>query len=392
MDTILRLQIAVFLMVAAAFTTIYITQPVLPVIGEEFGVDEAGASRTVSIVIFGIALSNLFFGRLADRLSIKPIVLAGVIAISLCGFFLYFVASYHWVIICRFIQGLFIPALTTCLAAYLSRTLPVERLNVVMGSYVSATVCGGMAGRLMGGWIETVSDWRYAFFVSSLLVVFAGFLSLINIPRDKRSILPEMDRIGYLRLLSRKEIVRVYAVVFSAFFVFSSLFNYIPFYLSGPAFKASTKQITMVYLSYIVGVFIAPISGKLSNRFGNGKTLAFSSAFFAFSFLISLIPSYTAVMISLCGVCAGFFSIHSAAAGAMNKKLEGARGRANALYVFFYYLGAFTGITVNGYIYMYFGWKGVVFFGILVLAVPFFSGISEMKTNQRGLQAGNERF
>ena len=35
------------------------------------------------------------------------------------------------------------PALTTCLAAYLSANLPLERLNVVMGSYVSATVAGG---------------------------------------------------------------------------------------------------------------------------------------------------------------------------------------------------------------------------------------------------------
>jgi MFS transporter, YNFM family, putative membrane transport protein len=50
----------------------------------------------------------------------------------------------------RFLQGLFLPALSTCVAAYLSRTLPLERLNVAMGSYVSATVAGGLGGRLLG--------------------------------------------------------------------------------------------------------------------------------------------------------------------------------------------------------------------------------------------------
>ena len=44
----------------------------------------------------------------------------------------------------RFVQGLFIPSMSTCLAAYLSRTLPPHRLNLIMGWYVSATVAGGM--------------------------------------------------------------------------------------------------------------------------------------------------------------------------------------------------------------------------------------------------------
>ncbi len=60
-------QALVFSVVAAGFTTIYITQPVLPVIRDEFGVDVKTASLTVSMVILGIALANLPFGMLADR-------------------------------------------------------------------------------------------------------------------------------------------------------------------------------------------------------------------------------------------------------------------------------------------------------------------------------------
>jgi len=48
----------VFLLVAATFSTIYLTQPVLPVLREEFGIDAARASFTVSAVIFGIALAR----------------------------------------------------------------------------------------------------------------------------------------------------------------------------------------------------------------------------------------------------------------------------------------------------------------------------------------------
>lgn len=75
-----------FLLVAATFSTIYLTQPLLPVLREEFGIDAAKASLTVSAVIFGIALATLPFGRLADRFPARPIILLGGTCASLCGF------------------------------------------------------------------------------------------------------------------------------------------------------------------------------------------------------------------------------------------------------------------------------------------------------------------
>ena len=78
----LSLQATVFALVTAGFTNIYITQPVLPVLSAEFGVDETRASLSVSAVILGIALSILPFGRLADRYAIRPIILVGGLAME----------------------------------------------------------------------------------------------------------------------------------------------------------------------------------------------------------------------------------------------------------------------------------------------------------------------
>jgi hypothetical protein len=52
-------QTLVFLLVGSAFTMVYITQPVLPVIENEFAVNARTASLSVSMVIFGIAVANL---------------------------------------------------------------------------------------------------------------------------------------------------------------------------------------------------------------------------------------------------------------------------------------------------------------------------------------------
>ena len=80
-----RLQALVFTLVAAAITNIYVTQPVLPVIQQEFGVSAATASLTVSVVILGIALANLPFGWLADRYPVRRLIALGAAAVAVAA-------------------------------------------------------------------------------------------------------------------------------------------------------------------------------------------------------------------------------------------------------------------------------------------------------------------
>ena len=376
-NSFLLFQLLVFLPVSAAFTNIYITQPVLPLITKEFNVSETTASLTVSMVILGIVLSNLPFGKLSDRISIRHIIACGSGLMIIGGMICFFSRSPYTLIIGRFIQGLFTPSLTTCIAAYLSKSLPSERLNVAMGSYVSATVVGGLGGRLIGGWIHSPEHWRNAFLTTSTLLLISGLAAIIFLPADDVEKIADKKEKSFMELLKRPELLRNFLVAFGGFFVFSSSFNYMPFYLSGPPFNASTRIITLLYLSYIVGVLIGPLSGKLSNRIGNGKTMMAGSIILAAALLFSLVGSLWAILLSLCGICGGFFATHSSAAGAMNRRLTESRGKANALYVLFYYIGGYTGITLSGFSYERFGWPGVISLGIVVLMIPFSVGFVE---------------
>jgi YNFM family putative membrane transporter len=378
-----RLQFIVFALVAAAFTNIYITQPVLPVLQDEFAADMVLVSFSVSAVIFGIAISNLPFGFLADRLPIHPIILTGGILVALGGLACA-VTKDLWVLIAaRFLQGLFIPALTTCLAAYLARVLPAARLNVVMGSYVSATVLGGLGGRLLGGWIHPPMHWRHAFVSASILILIATFTAFCWLPRtsieNKR---PHMT-ISYWELLKRWELLLIYFCAAGSFLIFSSVFNYLPFRMTAPPFGYSTEQTTLLYLVYIVGIFMGPTAGRAGNRFGTGNTLLGGVAVLGVSLTLILLPSITAVVLALLGVCAGFFSIHAAAIGSLNRKLSSGQGRANALYVLFYYMGGWLGITLSGFAYKQGGWHAVIYICLFFLVIPLCTGITERKNRRR---------
>lgn len=373
------LQALLFWLVASAFSTIYITQPVLPVLRAEFGVSASTASLTISAVILGIALANLPFGMLVDRYPIRPIILLGGSVIAACGFFCAASTDLSLLIAARFVQGLFVPSLTTCLVVHLVRSLPPDRLNVVTGSYVSATVVGGLGGRLLGGWIHPPLHWRYAFVTASVLLLAATAAAARWLPEGEGERETPREIEGFGRLIRRPELLRIFFVAFGAFFVFSSVFNYLPFYLAAPPFNASTQVITLTYLSYLVGALTGPAAGTLSNRIGNGATMVLGSAVFAGSVLLTFVPSLPVIAASLAGVCAGFFAIHSAAAGSLNLRLSSGRGRANSLYVLFYYLGGSAGITASGYAYHFAGWRGVASLGILVLLLPFVTGLAEMR-------------
>ncbi|WP_415718295.1 MFS transporter [Maridesulfovibrio sp.] len=387
MANILRIQVVVFALVAASFTNIYLPQPVLPILQSEFQISPVQASFSVSFVIMGIVLSNLFFGYLSDRYPVKPIILTGGVFVAAGGLICSSTGSYTVLVACRLLQGLFIPALTTSIAAWLSRSLPAERLSSVMGAYVSATIFGGMGGRMLGGWIHPPLHWRYAFVTASAFILVTVAMAMVVLPASGREEIAAArssnGRETYSSLLRKKELLLIYACGAGSLLIFSPVFNYLPYRLSGAPFNLTTETITLVYLVYVLGIFLGPLAGKLSSRLGGGVMLLFSSILLGLSLTLLLLPSMTAVILGLLGVCAGFFSLHTVAVVLLNRKLTCSHGKANALYVLFYYTGGWLGLTGAGFAYEHAGWEGVIVFLAIFLVIPLGVGVFERRVESK---------
>ena len=128
-----------------------------------------------------------------------------------------------------------------------------------------------------------------------------------------------------------------------------------------------------------MGIVFGPQAGQLSNRFGNGRTMAAGTVTFGVALSTTLYPSLPIVVAGLVGICAGFFTVHAAAAGWLNRNLVSSRGRANSLYVLFYYAGGSCGITASGMAYEQLAWPGVVAIGTIMLLIPLWTGIRGLR-------------
>ena len=377
-----RLQAVVFALVCVAFVNIYITQPILSVLEDQFHASTLQVSFSVSAVLLGIALANLPFGALADRWPVGRLVLFGGAIIALAGLVCSVTDNLSVLIAARFVQGAFVPALTTCLVAHLARLLPAASLNVVMGSYVAATVLGGMLSRLLGGYVFPPAHWRWAFVVAAVAVVIAVLLGWREL-RDAPAPPPAYrDSVTFGALLSQRRLWLSYLCGAAGQAVFSPVFNYMPYRLAEKPFELSTQQTSLVYLVYLVGIVMGPGAGRIANRYGSGRTLMGGATVLGGALLLLLVPSVTAVVVALVLVCGGFFTVHAAAVGALNRKLIHGQGRANALYVLGYYLGAWFGITWAAWVYQHGGWSALIGCAVLLVSVPFTAGLLERQAER----------
>ena len=371
------------MLVTCAFATIYITQPVLPILEAQFAIGPSAASLSVSAVIVGMAVTTLPIGVLVDRYPVRRLMITGACVTAAAGAVCAATTSFPALIAMRAVQGAFIPTLTTCVAAWLSRTLPARALNVAMGTYVSATVAGGLGGRLLAGWAFPPAHWRYAFFTVGAALFVVTLLVAPRLAEPARLAPGRSAPTPILRLVCRRPQMLAQIAAFGAFGAFSTVFNYFPFYLSQPPWGLSTPTITALYLVYVAGLFMGPFAGRLGDRVGNGAVMASGAIVLAIALAATLVVAIPVLIASLIGLCAGFFAIHAAAVGALNRSLSGERGKANALYTLFYYVGGAVGIAIGGELYARLGWSGIVDVALAMVLLPLGVGLVESRTGRR---------
>jgi EmrB/QacA subfamily drug resistance transporter len=146
----------------------------LPTIGREFGANAVLLSWMVTAYVLAAAAFSVPFGRIADIVGIKKIIITGTIIYTLSSTVASFSNSSVMLIICRSIQGMSAaPILVNCPALITAVFSAVER-GRALGINVTAVYLGFTAGPFLGGILTGYFGWRSIFFMNipiSLLVI-----------------------------------------------------------------------------------------------------------------------------------------------------------------------------------------------------------------------------
>jgi MFS family permease len=142
---------------------------------------------TTSFVVFYTVL-GIPFGRLADRVSRKNMIAAGLAIWSLFSGLTGLADSFWTMFFCRMMVGVGEATLGPAALSLLSDYFPPRMRGTVQSIYSSGIAIGGGLAFLLGGWIAQLQGWRSAFFIvgfPGLIVAVLVFL-LREEPRGVR--------------------------------------------------------------------------------------------------------------------------------------------------------------------------------------------------------------
>ncbi|WP_409419191.1 MFS transporter [Marinomonas sp. RS-M-Aa-14] len=362
------------------FANVYVTQPLLPMIANEFAITPLQASGSFTITTLTLGISLLFYGPISDALGRKGIMVMTMIGITLTTFCLSLVQSYESLLALRALQGFFLAGLPAIAVAYLGDEYTPEALMVAVGLYISGNTLGGIGGRLIGGFVGEWLGRSATFGVMSVISLICLLAFFVLLPKSQH-FEPKPLRVGHILMnmkshLQNRRLLTSYFIGGFSFFIFINQYSYVTFVLEAAPYNLTAKYVGLLFLTYLSGTLGSAISGKLAKRWSQPNIMVLGTCIFMFGSLVTLGGSLLAIIAGLLINSFGFFLCHSTASSFVSRNAKHAKASASSLYLVFYYLGASLGGFYLDPFWQADGWTGVIMASWLVLGIVVLAEVS----------------
>ena len=113
-----KTSFALFMGGFTTFAVLYCTQPLMPVLSEEFRISPAAASLSMSLTTMTLAVSMLLMGSLSEAWGRKSMMTISLIAVSIVMVLTALSPSFHMLLAFRILQGIVLGGLPAIAMAY----------------------------------------------------------------------------------------------------------------------------------------------------------------------------------------------------------------------------------------------------------------------------------
>jgi YNFM family putative membrane transporter len=354
------------------FINLYSPQALLPSLAAEFAVSAAVISATMTAGTLAVALTAPFSGAVADVIGRKRVITASMVALAIPTVMIAMAPDVQALIVWRFIQGLTLPSIFAVIIAYIGDEWPAAEVAGMAGIYTSGASLGGFSGRFVTGVLTDLIGWRLAYAVLAVITLAAAAAVAVLLPRERRFVKSESLAASLRQMLlhlRNPQLLATYAVGFGTLFNFIATFTYINFVLAAPPFSFSATMLGTIFLVYLLGAAVTPMTGRFIHRFGRRPFMIGNCVVWVVGILLTLIPSLTAIIagLSVCAVC-GLIA-QAISTGYVTLTAKEGRSSAVGLYVTIFYIGGSFGAFLTGLVWEKAGWPACVALVCAMIAV-----------------------
>jgi predicted MFS family arabinose efflux permease len=353
------------------FLNLYSPQALLPALAREFGVGVAEISSIMTASALAIALTAPFTGAIADVLGRKRVITAAMLAVVVPMAGAALAPDVPALIAWRFFQGLLLPPIFAVTVAYIGDEWPPPEVAGVAGVYIAGSSLGGFCGRFVPGVLADVVGWRTAFLALAGLSLLGAVAVALLLPREKSFVRSEglgASARQMLRHLRNPQLVATYAIGFGVLFNFIAVFTYVSFHLAAAPYYFSPTLLGAIFVTYLVGTVIAPMTGWMMGRLGRRRFILAVIAAWACGAALMLAAPVAAIIAGLI-LCAGCGMLcQTISTGYVTEIAKAGRSSAVGLYVTSFYIGGSMGAFLPGLAWDVGGWPACIAMVMAMLA------------------------
>ncbi len=333
--------------------------PAIPSLVRTLNTTPAAAQQTVSIFLIGLAVGQLVYGPVSDRVGRRGPILFGVGVYLVASLGCALAPSIAPLIVFRLLQ-----ALGACAGMVIARAVVRDRYqdHEVLHVFSLLTLVMGSApilAPLIGGWVLTVANWRWIFGVQSLFALVITACAFFFLPESRSDAtriraLSERPLASYLALLRAP---RLLGLMLNGAFANVALFAFIT---AAPELVITHYHVPAAYFGWIFGVNVTgmmaagQINARLARRIPGETLLHASNAVALGCATLMVLGAITGwggmlgVLIPLWFVMASLgFSQPNASAAAMSVDRERAGATAALLGATMFGVGSLAGVATS---------------------------------------------
>ena len=369
MDT--KTKVSVVYIAIITLSSVYIPQPILPLLALEFNTTAQNASAITSITLLPMAFAPLFYGYFLENHQPKLILSLSLFVAGIFQILLAWCESLETFLLLRFIQSLFFPAILTTLLTILTRSQSGS-LQFNVSIYIASTIAGGLIGRMGGAYLTELFSWQICFILLGVSLTLGGIFSLSWIA-NQASKLTQFTFSQILPLLGNKTSLVVLGSVFVMFFSFQAVLNTLPFYAKEMFPHISQNELGRLYLGYSIGIVVSLLANPIIKLCGGReKTIFLSLNLFALGLCVFLLHSLMWIYVGMFVMCFGSFIAHSVLNALNNSLTPKYKAASSGLYLSFYYTGGTIGSYLSSFIFELFGWQMLIISLAITLSLTSF--------------------
>jgi predicted MFS family arabinose efflux permease len=356
-----------------AVSGLYYNQPLLALMGRDFGTSPRGLSWVPTLTQLGYALGILFLTLLGDWTDRRRVILVKGILLSATLAATALAHSLPALLATSLLLGLFATMAQDIVPAAASLSDDAHRGKTV-GTVMTGLLLGILLSRVASGLAGSRIGWRGVYLVAS------GSIALFLVPTWKA--LPRMPAtipVGYGKLLGslvelwmRHPAVRRAAFAQGAVSVgFSAFWSTLAVMLQG-SHHVGSDVAGAFGLAGAAGALGAPVAGRLTDRQGSRRVVGIGATLVALSFLFLFatgsLPGWTflpALAIGTVGFDLGYQFCLISHQSLVYGLEPAARSRLNAILFVGMFLGMSAGSALGGFLLASLGWNAVLLLGAI---------------------------